>query len=325
MAPDPLLRRTVLRTLPLCGVALLLAGNVGAQCGSSVVGEKATPAVIQGLGSTAAVRVWAAGQVATASIPDPCAGGGCIALDASGLCEGSGNCIAITGVEWLNGSCGAAGFLPETVVILAESTSADDGGRWAAVRVGHNVGDANVNLDAAQDRICGGCSSVASPVIGGGQHIWVSLVALSGDLLTLGLSWSVPDDQAEALSESGTSLVTGYSTWVARAPETTTPTLDGSPSGWTRTEDLDGAQQGGYSTDDQAEIVIDLAGSGDGVWVAVGLVFDGSGDPGSDPNSVASTVISRGVLAYLPSIGLVEIFTDGFETGDAGMWSDITP
>ncbi len=324
MAADALLRRGAAVTA-LAAIALLSTAPLGAQCGAALIGEKAQPAAIQGLGTTAAIRVWAAGSASSASIPDPCAGGGCAALDASPLCELSGDCIAITGIQWLNGSCTTAGLLPATTVVLAEDVTVADGGRWAAVVVNHNPGDANTDLDAAQDRICGGCSSEASALIGGAQHIGVSLVGQSGDLLTLGLSWSAPDDQAEALNESPTSLVKAYSLWVARAPEGSFPAMDGATTGWTRTADVDGIHQGGYSTDTTAEIVVDLAGSTDAVWVATGLIFDGSGDPDSDPNSVASSIISRGVLAYLPSIGLVEIFSDGFETGDTGMWSDSTP
>ena len=325
MATGALLRPTMLKNGVLCAVALLLTGNLGAQCGSSVVGEKVGPAVIQGLGSTATVRVWAAGQAATASIPDPCSAGGCMALEASPLCEGSGDCIAITGIQWLNGSCTTAGLLPATTVVLAEDVTTADGGRWAAVRIDHNPSDANFDLDAAQDRICSGCSSIASPVICGGQHIGVGLVGQSGDLLTLGLSWSAPDDQAQALSESPTSLVTAYSLWVARAPEGGVPSLDGDTTGWTRAPDIDSSQIGGYSTDMTAEIVVDLAGSTDAVWVAIGLIFDGSGDPASDPNSLASSIISRGIQAYVPSIGIVQIFTDGFEIGDTTKWSDSMP
>ena len=323
MAADALLiRPSMLKAGALyCGL-LLLAGSAGAQCGSAVVGEKVGPAAIQGLGSTATVRVWAAHQAATASIPDPCTAGGCVALDASELCELSGDCIAITGIQWLNGSCTTAGLLPATTVVLAEDVTTADGGRWAAVRIDHNPSDANIDLDAAQNRICGGCSSEASPVIGGAQHIGVGLVGQSGEILTLGLSWSVPEASAQALGESGPSLVTAYSVWVARAPEGSFPAIGGATTGWTRMADVDGTHQGGYSTDTTAEIVVDLVGSSDAVWVATGLIFDGSGDPASDPNSLASTVISRGVLAYLPAIGLVEIFSDGFEGGDTGNWSD---
>lgn len=322
MATDPLLRPAMAKIGVVCVVALLLAGNLGAQCGSAVVGEKAGPAAIQGMGSAATLRVWASGHAASASIADPCDGGGCLAMDASDLCDGSGDCIAITGIQWLNGSCGAAGYFPEATAILAESTTDDDGGRWAVVRVDHNVGDANTDLDAAQERICGGCSSVASPLIGGGQLIGVTLVDQSGDLLTLGLSWSAPDDQAEALTESPTSLVTAYSLWVARVAEGSVPAIDGDTAGWTPTQDTDTNHIGDYSTDTQAEIVVDLAGSADAVWIAIGLVFDGSGDPDSDPNSLASTLISRGVLAYVSSIGLVGIFADGFETGDTTRWTE---
>lgn len=306
-------------------VLLVFAGNAGAQCGSAVVGEQSTPAAIQGLGSAATVRVWAAGQAATASIPGPCAGSACAALDASSLCEGGGDCLAVTGINWLNGSCATTGFLPQATVILAEGTTAEDGGRWAMVRVNHNDGDANTDLDAAQERICSGCCSEASPLIGGGQLIGVTLVDQSGDLLTLGLSWAAPQAQAEALSENGPDLVTAYSLWVAWVTEGDAPAMTGDTAGWTSMPDTDATHIGDNSTDTQAEIVIDLAGNIDAVWVAIGLIFDGSGDPATDPNVLASTVISRGVLAYVPSIGLVGIFADGFETGDTTLWSDVGP
>lgn len=331
MATDTLLRRSgprgpvSLRAALILPALLLLAGNVGAQCGAAVIGEKAQPAAIQGLGTAATVRIWASSQASSASILDPCAGSACAALDASSLCEGGGDCLAVTGINWLNGSCATTGFLPQATVILAEGTTAEDGGRWAAARVNHNAGDANADLDAAQERICSGCSSEASPLIGGGQLIGVTLVDQSGDLLTLGLSWAAPRAQAEALGESGPGLVTAYTLWVARVAEGGAPAMTGDTAGWTPTPDTDATHIGDNSTDTQAEIVIDLAGNIDAVWVAIGLIFDGSGDPASDPNSLASTVISRGVLAYVPSIGLVGIFADGFETGDTTLWSDVGP
>ena len=155
--------------------------------------------------------------------------------------------------------------------------------------------------------------------------VFVSVVGQGADDVTLNLSWSGPDDVPEALNESGTSLVTGYSIWVARASEGTTPVLDGGVSGWTRMIDLDGTQQSGYSTDTHGEVTVPLGGSDDPVWVAVGLVFDGSGDPGSDPDSLSSALISRGILAFDPATWQPAIFADGFETGDTGMWSDSTP
>lgn len=321
MATDPLLRSTMLINGALCAVVLLLTGNLGAQCGSAVVGEKAGPAAIQGMGSAATVRVWAFEHAAAASIADPCDGGGCIAMDASDLCDGLGDCIAVTGIQWLNGSCGAAGYFPEAVVILAEGTSDDDGGRWAAVTVDHNVGDANTDLNAAQARICSGCSSLASPLIGNGQGLGVSVVDQTGNVIKLHLSWAPPPANAEALSETGPSLVKAYSLWYRRTPEGDLPATDGSLGGWTRTPDLDSGQTGGYSTDTTAEIDLDLGTSSDEVWLAIGLIFDGSGDPDSDLNSIASSVISRAFRAYSPTW----IFADNFETGDTTRWSEGTP
>jgi hypothetical protein len=325
MAADALLRHGVAKAALVLGLFLPFTGTLGAQCGSAVIGEKAQPVAIQGLGTTATVRVWAAGSASSASITDPCTVGGCAAYDSSTLCDAGGACVAVTGIQWLNGSCATAGLLPVTTVVLAEDVTAGDGGRWAAVVANHNPGDANTDLDAAQDRICGGCSSVASPLIGDAQHIGAGLVGQSGDLVTLGLSWSEPYASAQALGERATSLVTGYSIWVARAPEGSVPALNGDTTGWTRAPDLDTVQTGGYSTDTAAEIVVDLAGSTDAVWGAVGLIFDGSGDPASDTNSLASNVISRGIQAYVPSIGIVQIFTDGFESGNTTKWSDSSP
>ena len=69
----------------------------------------------------------------------------------------------------------------------------------------------------------------------------------------------------------------------------------------------------------------DVTGGDGGRWVAISLTFDGSGDPASDTNTLASNVISRGIQAYVPSIGLVQIFTDSFESGDTTKWSDSSP
>jgi len=326
MATDTLLKpipssgRIVLQAAMVLAALILTAGNLRAQCGSALIGEKAQPAAIQGLGSEATLRAWAAGSAGTASISDPCSAGACTALEASPLCEASGDCIALTGIEWLNGSCTTAGFLPSAVVILAEATTSSDGGRWAAVHIDQNAGDANFDLDAAQDRICSGCSSEGAALIGAGQSIGADLLSQAGAVVNLSLSWSPPTSEAEALNESGTSIVRGYSLWYARAAEGSEPPMDGSPAGWTRSADLDSGQTGGYSTDTMAEIEIDLGTGTDPVWVAIGLVYDGSGDPGSDSNSVDSSVISRASLGYL-----MDLFSDGFETGDTTMWSGSTP
>jgi len=322
MATDALLKtvRAEMRPLLFSAVVLatfmLAAGDLGAQCGSALIGEKSTPAAIQGLGSQAVPRVWAAGSAGTASIPDPCSGNGCVALDASPLCEASGDCIAVSGIEWLNGSCTATGFLPARVVVLAEGTTSSDGGRWAAVEVDHNTADANFDLDAAQDRICSGCSSQGSALIGAGQRIGAGLAGQAGNIVTLQLSWTAPDSTAEALSDASSSLVTAYSIWYRLLAEGSAPPMDGSPAGWTRAADIDASEVGGYSTDTAAEIEVDLGTSSDLVWVAIGLVFDGSGDPGADTNSVASSVISRPSLVYP-----IDLFSDGFESGNTGRWS----
>lgn len=320
MAASALLRPVVGGTVAV----LLAASPAGAQCGSSVVAEAAAPAVIQGLGSGAAVRVWALGHAEEASVPQPCAGGGCVGLDASELCEGGGDCVAVTGIEWLNGSCGTAGFVPGSTVVVAEGQTSGDGGRWAAV-VGSNPGDANLDLDALQERVYGGCWSEASPLIGNGQAVSVAVVGQGADDVTLDLSWSPPEGTAEALNETGQSLVTGYSIWVARAPAGSEPAMTGSPVGWSLAADGDATQSGGYSTDTQARITVALGGSEDPVWVAVGLVYDGTGDPAADGDSVASAVISRGVLAFAPGGAVPQAAFDGPAgacTDTPVQWSD---
>ncbi len=322
MAAAALLRRASWG--PALLAALLAAGSAGAQCGSAVVGESAVPAAIQGLGSGATVRVWALGEADSASVADPCGGGGCAGFDGSPLCEGGGDCIAVTGVEWLNGTCTTAGHLPPATVIVAEGTTEGDGGLWAAV-AGSNPGDANLDIDALQGRACGGCSSQASPLIGDSQAIGVTVVGQGADGVTLDLAWSAPEGEAEALNETGTSLVTGYSIWAARAPADSEPAMTGSPAGWTRVGDTDASQQDGYSTDTAARVTVALGGSQDPVWVAVGLVYDGSGDPQADATSLASAVISRGVLAFAPGGAVPQaVFSgpDGACTDTAVQWTD---
>ncbi len=195
----------------MAGVAPEAAAQ--SRCGSAVLGERAQPAVFQGiaLDGSSVSRMWALGQLSTTSLANAC-GAGCSSLTSSPLCDGGGNCTAVTGVEWLNGTCPSAGFLPQTSVLLLETTTASDGGRWAAFKVGHNAGDANFDLDAAASAICGpSCAVLASPYVGGsGQGLQITSTSVVGSTLTVKLTWTAPSPAGQALNLDGRDLISSY-------------------------------------------------------------------------------------------------------------------
>ncbi|NOZ78699.1 MAG: hypothetical protein GXP48_05875 [Acidobacteria bacterium] len=208
----------------------------------------------------------------------------------------------MTGIEWLNGACATAGFLPQTSVLLLEAPTVSDGGLWAAIKVDHNAADANFDLDAAAARICGpSCAAVASPYAGGfGQGIDVLGADEAGGVLTLKLAWKAPRPSGEALDDTGEDLITSYTVYVARSVAGVPPGMTGGKDGWVRIDDTDNKQTGGYSTDTRATVSVNLGGSSEGVYVALGLNFDGVGNPDTNANTVASSYISRGTLVYVP-------------------------
>ena len=273
-------------------------------CGSALFAERTTPAVFQGitLGTGTYARMWALGQGSQSYSDNACLTG-CKSLSASPLCQGGGNCLAVTGVNWLNATCQTAGTRPATTVFLVESTTTSDGGRWAAFKLPSNGTNANYDLDTVGAAACGpSCASVASPLIGdANQPIQVTSATLVGTTLTLGLAWTAPNPAAQALNSGGVSLVTTYSIYVARSSGGTPPAMTGGKSGWTRVADTDTTQVAGYSTNAAATVAINTGGSGEGVYVAIGLNFDGTGNPGSDANTKVSDVISHGTLVYRPN------------------------
>lgn len=80
----------------------------------------------------------------------------------------------------------------------------------------------------------------------------------------------------------------------------------------------DGVANGGFSTDTGAQVEVAVAGGIETVTFAIGLSFDGSGDPGTDPNTVASSYLSD---QSDPVAAASLIFSDGFESGDLAAWS----
>jgi hypothetical protein len=273
-------------------------------CGSALLAEKSWPAAFQGItvGGGTVARMWALGQGSHSFTNTACLTG-CTGFSSSPLCQGGGDCIAVTGVNWLNATCQTAGTRPATTVLLVETTTAADGGRWAALKLPSNETNANTDLDAVAASVCGAsCASIASPLVGdAGQPIRVTSASLVGTTLTLELAWTAPSPAAQALNSGGGSLVTSYSIYVARSSGGNPPGMTGSTSGWTRVPDTDSTQTGGYSTNTAAKVGINTNNSSEGVYVAIGLNFDGTGNPTADSNTKASTYISRGVLVYTPS------------------------
>lgn len=286
----------VSRPLRACGLALLAfaASERGraAQCGSGLLLEVAPPAVFAGLDLSSAIvaRFWEA-HLGGANYDDAGCQAGC-AIVSGPLCAGGGNCLAVSGVSWLNASCASAGQLPLRTVFVVEQPTVDSGGRWAAINVDRNAGDANTDLDAKAAAICAGCASSLSPYLGGTGRPSVGGSSTVAGNLRITLSWSGPLPQAQALS-NGASLVTSYGVYY-RSFTGTPPPATGAASGWVRVADLepDGAGNGGFSLDTTATVDIPLAGLLDNVSLSVGPNFDGSGNPVADSNTRVSSFLS---------------------------------
>lgn len=268
------------------------ASAEAAQCGSALLLEVSAPAVLDEIDPAAlsAIRFWEAGAGGSNRSDDGCQAGCAMA---SGVgCASGGDCLALTGVNWLNAPCSVPGRLPLRTVFLVEQITPDSGGRWAAINLDRNAGDANTDLDEKAAVVCDSCASVASPYLGGnGRPAVTSSSAASGNL-TVSLSWSTPSTLAQALS-NGTDLVTGYGIYY-RTHEGTPPPATGEPAGWIPVSDIeaDGAANGGFSTDTTATVEIPLAGLVDNVTLAIGLNFDGSGNPIADGNTLISAFLS---------------------------------
>jgi hypothetical protein len=240
------------------------------------------------------------------------------------LCASSGDCLALTGVNWLNANCASAGHRPLRTVFVAEQTTVDSGGRWAALNLDRNAGDANTDLDAKAAAVCGGCASVASPILGGAGHPSVASPTISGAHLTATLSWTAPPAAAQALS-NGSNLLTSYTVFY-KVHVGSPPPMTGDRSGWSQTPDLDadGAANGGHSTNTSASVDVVLPAGSWFVTFAVGLNFDGTGNASADPNTRPSKFLSDQSDSIQATVDS-GIFADGFESGDTSEWSSTTP
>lgn len=278
---------------------LLLLSAIGgsgsaaaAQCGSALLLEVQAPAVFDAVDLVApsVARFWEAGAAGTNGSEVGCTTG--CTMAAGPLCATGGECIALTGVSWLNAQCSTPGQLPLRTIFLLEQTTADSGGRWAAVNVSRNVADANTDLDAKAAAICGGCSSTLSPYLGGAARPTVTDSLAGGGTLTVTLTWPAPPAQAEALSD-GPGLITGYGVHF-RTDRGAPPDSTGDRTGWTFAPDTgaDGLANGGYSTDMTATVELPVAELSENVSFAIGLSFDGTGDPSSDANTLSSSFLS---------------------------------
>lgn len=280
--------------LAMLGVVALLAapGAEAARCGSALLLETSPPAALDGVDPTAptVARLWEAGLAGSNGSDAGCRTG-CTLLSGA-ACAGGGDCLALTGVSWLNATCAVPGHLPVRSVLLVEQTTAGSGGRWAAVNLDRNPTNANTDLDAKAAAACGGCASTLSPFAGGTGRPAVDGSSVADGVLTVDLSWTPPPAAAQALS-NGADLVTGYGVhyWTGASPA---PATTGHRTGWTRAPDTqpDGAGRDGYSTDTSATLELPLAGLGEIVTFAVAPTFDGTGNPAADAHTLASTYLS---------------------------------
>lgn len=316
---------TVRHALPFAILLFVLPGpSRAAQCGSALLLEVGAPAVFDGFdpGRQMAGHFWEVGA-GGANRNDLGCQTGC--TFASGTdCAGSGDCVALTGVLWLNATCGVAGHRPQRTAFVAEQTSVDSGGLWAAINLDRNTSDSNTDLDAKAASVCGGCASIASPILGGTGFPDVASPTLSGAHLTATLSWTAPAAAAQALS-NGNNLLTSYSVSY-KVHSGSPPPMTGNRSGWSQTPDLDadGAANGGHSTNTSASVDVVLPAGSWFVTFAVGLNFDGNGNASADPNTRPSKFLSDQSDPIQVTVDSA-IFADGFESGDTSEWSSTTP
>ena len=203
-------------------LALIAANTEAAQCGSALLLEVGAPAVFDGVEPSAffAARFWEAGSGGANRGEDGCLSGCMVASGAQ--CAGGGDCIALSGVNWINASCSVPGQLPLRTVFVVEQLSTDTGGRWAAINLDRDAADANTDLDTKAAVVCGGCVSVMSPYLGGTGRPTVVDSTVGGGALTLTLAWVHPPAAAQALSNGPTSSLATASTtglmWGRRLP-----------------------------------------------------------------------------------------------------------
>lgn len=311
--------------LPFAILQFVVPGlSQAAQCGSALLLEVAAPAVFDGFdpGRQMAGHYWEVGA-GGANRNDVGCQTGC--TFASGMaCAGSGDCVALTGVLWLNATCGVAGHRPPRTAFVAEQTSVDSGGLWAAINLDRNTSDSNTDLDAKAASVCGGCASIASPILGATGFPDVASPTLSGAHLTAMLSWIAPAAVAQALS-NGNNLLTSY-TVLYKVHSGSPPPMTGDRSGWSQTPDLnaDGVANGGHSTNTSASVDVVLPAGSWFVTFAVGLNFDGTGNASTDPNTRPSKFLSDQSDPIQTTVDS-GIFADGFESGDTSEWSSTTP
>lgn len=311
--------------LPFTILQFVLPGpSQAAQCGSALLLEVTSPAVFDGFdpGRQMAGHYWEVGAGGANRNDLGCQSGCTFASGAA--CAGSADCVALTGVLWLNAACGVAGHRPQRTAFVAEQTSVDSGGLWAAINLDRNTSDSNTDLDAKAASVCGGCASVASPILGGTGYPNVASPTLSGAHLTATMSWTAPAAEAQALS-NGSNLLTSY-TVLYKVHPGSPPAMTGDRSGWSATPDLeaDGAATGGHSTNTTASVDVVLPTGSWFVTLAVGLNFDGTGNASADPNTRPSQFLSDQSDAIQATVDS-EIFSGGFESGDTSEWSSTTP
>ncbi len=75
----------------------------------------------------------------------------------------------------------------------------------------------------------------------------------------------------------------------------------GVKTGWTRVQDGDELPSQRLLDRHEGHSSVNLGGSSEAVYLAVGPCFDGAGDPVTDPNTAESSFISRGLRVYSPA------------------------
>jgi hypothetical protein len=238
----------------------------------------------------------------------------------AGLVDDAGGIAVNPGILWANvDSC--SGLIDGTA-LLVESQSTENGGIYALAM----LAGADAQIDALQgstgQSIAEAIPTPSSSFAGSGSDAF-------GLYADFSLSWNAPSGNAWALSDP-VAVHAGFALYF----RTGSPVSNGDKAAFSLVgitpgsapyilDDSDAPD--GLLPDSQLSCLVRVRPAANH-YFALSLIFDGSGattgDPQADPSAVETTYVSDCSHAVTSDI---DIFADGFESGDTSAWAVSVP
>jgi len=194
--------------------------------------------------------------------------------------------FAVIDLNWaMAESCEQSSTTPRTIVVF-EATGLE-GGRYAVINLADNDLH-DVDIDRAQESLAGAQSragEIPRPTL--------DSIGLVEGFYRVALTWrslNGPEALSDLVDEAGrpTPSVTSYSVWVGAGGA-----RGGSLDSWKRVHDTTAGSINGYSIDTAAVVQLPSpAFQGATVRFALGMVFDGKGDPNDGSGSFGTRYVS---------------------------------